>query len=80
VQVAALGSQVGQAMPEIAAQQGQHAADALQAEAPATEVAEHGQFGKIFCGVNAAVAFAGGHHDALLIPPLQLAWCEACTF
>jgi len=80
VQVAAARGQIGQAVAEVAAQQGHHAADALQAEAAAAEIAEHGQFGKIFDGVNAAVSTAGGHYDSLLVPPLKLAWREAGTF
>jgi hypothetical protein len=52
----------------------------LQAEATATKVAEDGEFDKIFGGVNTAMALAGGHHDSLLIPPLQLSWCEAGSF
>ena len=64
---------------EVAAQQGKHAANPLQAETTATQVAEDGQLGKIFCGVNATMTFAGGHHDSLLIPPLKLPWREAGT-
>jgi hypothetical protein len=70
---------VGKAVSEVAAQQGEHAANPLQAETTATQVAEDGQLGKIFGGVNATMAFAGGHHDSLLIPPLKLPWREART-
>jgi hypothetical protein len=79
VQVGAARGQIGQTVAEVAAQQGHHAADALKTEAAAAEVAEHGQFGEIFGGVDAAMAFAGGHHDSLLVPPLKLAWREAGT-
>ena len=41
VQVTAFSGQIGQAMPEVATEQGQHATNALQTEAPAAEVAEH---------------------------------------
>jgi hypothetical protein len=64
-------------MAEFHAQQGDHFADALQAETTAAEIAEDGEFGKILGGVEAAMALAEGHHDSLLVPPLQLAWCEA---
>jgi len=64
-------------MAIIALQQFQHAADALQAYAAAAQIAEYGEFDKIFGGVKAAMSLAGGRHNALLIPPLQLAWCEA---
>jgi len=79
MQFAAASCNVGEAVSEVAAQQGEHAANALQAETAATQVAEDGKFGKIFDGVNATMAFAGGHHDSLLIPPLKLPWREACA-
>lgn len=74
VELAVVGGEIRQAMAEIAAEDGDHPADALQAETSAAEVAQDAEFGYIFGGVNAAMAFAGGHHNSLLVPPLQLAW------
>ncbi len=77
MQAGAARYQIGKAMAEFAAQQGEHLANALQAEAAAAKIAEDGQFGKILGGVEAAMALAGRHYDSLLIPPLELTWREA---
>jgi hypothetical protein len=77
VQAGTARCQIGKSVSEFAAQQGEHFANALQAEATAAKITQYGQFGNILGRVEAAMALAGRHYDSLLIPPLELTWREA---
>jgi len=77
VQAGAARNQIGKTMAELAAQQGEHFANTLQAEATAAKITEYGQLGKILRRVETAMTLAGRHYDSLLIPPLELTWREA---
>ena len=50
---------------------------ALKRETFAPKLADHGHFGELVEGIEAAMSFAIGLHHSSLIPPLQLARRDA---
>lgn len=64
------GDDLDQALAQLFLQESDNLAHALQAEATAAQLADHGDLGNVVEGVEAAVAFAGGRDDATFIPPL----------
>jgi len=68
---------VRQALAELPLQKTHDLAHALQRESAAAQFTDDSDFGQIFHGIEATVAFARGNHNAALIPPLQLAWRDA---
>src|SRR6185312_15670472 len=68
---------MGQTLAKFLLQKADYFADSLQGEALAPQLADDRYFREIFEGVQAAMAFSYRHNDAALIPPLQLARCNA---
>lgn len=63
----------GQTGAKLLLQEPDHPAHALQREAAAAELANDGQGDESIPVVNAASPLASGGHDAVFVPPLQLA-------
>ena len=62
-----------QTLTELLLQKANHFSDSLQRKALTAEFANNRYFSQIFERVNPSVSLPGGHDDAPLVPPLQLA-------
>ena len=66
-----------QTFAKFAIQKAHDLTHALKRETFAPKLADHGHFGELVEGIEAAVSFAIGLHHSSLIPPLQLARRDA---